>query len=140
MKAMICLDDKNGMMFNRRRQSRDSVLTARIAEISKGKRLFLNSYSEPLFKESGANLFVSENFLEIAEVDDFCFVENLDLPLENCEELYIFRWNRLYPADMFFNKDPNRFGLSLVSSEDFAGSSHEKITLEIYEKRRNHEK
>ena len=73
MKAIICLDDKNGMMFNRRRQSRDSVLISRVKELANGKRILMNSYSEPLFKESGACVSVLDGFLGKAENDDFCF-------------------------------------------------------------------
>lgn len=134
MKAIICLDDKNGMMFNRRRQSRDSVLISRVKELANGKRILMNSYSEPLFKESGACISVLDGFLGKAENDDFCFIENEEIPLEKCDLICIFRWNRVYPADRFFDCDLQNHGFVLRSNEDFVGSSHERITLEIYER------
>lgn len=134
MKAVFCLDDKNGMTFNKRRQSRDSVLIARVCALLNGETLHLNGYSEPLFKESGASLAVSDGFLETAKENDFCFIENKPVPIEKCKYLYIFRWNRHYPSDMRFEHDPGALGFALISAEEFPGSSHEKITLEIYKK------
>ena len=34
MKLIVCMDDKNGMAFNHRRQSRDRVLAKRIMELT----------------------------------------------------------------------------------------------------------
>ena len=33
LKVIVCPDDNSGMMFNRRRQSSDAVLTRRIAKL-----------------------------------------------------------------------------------------------------------
>ena len=134
MKAIITLDDKNGMMFNKRRQSRDSVLNQKIYELTKGKKLFMNSYSEKLFEGLDIQKTVADDFLELANRDDFCFIENEEVPVQRCEEIFVFRWNRVYPADRFFNHDIANNGFVLKSSEEFAGSSHEKITLEIFTK------
>jgi hypothetical protein len=134
MKIIITLDNKNGMMFNKRRQSRDSVVNQRICELTNGKKLFMNSYSEKLFDGFDIEKSVSDNFLELANRDDFCFVENEDIPIKKCEELFVFRWNRVYPADRFFSHDLIANGFFLKSSEEFVGSSHEKITLEIFSK------
>ena len=134
MKAILTLDDKNGMMFNNRRQSRDSAVNQKICNIVNQKTLFINPYSEKLFDGLDVCKNVSDDFLTLAEKDDFCFIENVDVPIEQCEEIFIFRWNRIYPADRFFNVDLVGNGFSLKSSEELVGSSHEKITLEIFEK------
>ena len=134
MKIFITLDDKNGMAFNKRRQSRDAVLNRKIAELIGENPLFMSAYTEKLFDEIKIEKSVSENFLELASKDDFCFVEDKDVPIEKCEKLFIFRWNRVYPADRFFNHDLTSNGFILESSEEFVGSSHEKITLDIFTK------
>lgn len=36
MRLIVCLDDKNGMAFNHRRQSRDCIVIAKIEELTKG--------------------------------------------------------------------------------------------------------
>lgn len=134
MKVIIALDDKNGMAFNKRRQSRDSVMILKIAETVKGEPVLMSPYSEKLFDETEIQKNVCEDFLEIAKENDFCFVEDREVPIEKCVKLFVFRWNRVYPADRFFNHDLIKNGFLLESSEDFAGSSHEKITLEIFTK------
>lgn len=45
MRLIVCLDDKNGMAFNHRRQSRDRIVTEKIEELAKGSVLPL-----PLFR------------------------------------------------------------------------------------------
>ena len=44
MNIIICLDDKNGMMFNKRRQSQDKILRADIKELVKINILYMNNY------------------------------------------------------------------------------------------------
>ena len=132
MKLIICLDDKNGMLFNKRRQSRDSVLNEKVISIAEGSRLLMNAYSAKLFADF--NVTVDEDFLCLAEKDDFCFCEKAIDSLENVEKIYVFRWNRHYPSDTVFSFDLEKEGYSLESTEEFAGSSHDKITLDIYTK------
>lgn len=129
MNILLCLDDNNGMLFNNRRQSRDSEVINRIYEISKGKRLLIHSFSRSLFED---NCTIDDNLLNTATEDDFCFVENLMLSphINNINHLYIFHWNRSYPYDMIIDVDFNNF--TLINTEEFTGSSHDKITLEVY--------
>lgn len=133
MNAIICLDEKNGMMFNKRRQSRDSVLNQKVLEIATGKKLLMNGYSAKLFGEN-SSITVEENFLDIAQKGDFCFIEKGMETLQNVENLYVFLWNRHYPADVYFRLDIEKEGFVLQSTEEFPGTSHEKITLNIYKK------
>jgi len=133
MNAIICLDEKNGMMFNKRRQSRDSVLNQRVLELSEGKRLLMNGYSAKLFGED-KGIIVDEGFQILAREGDFCFIEAPLESLHNVENLYVFLWNRHYPADVYFNIDISKEGFVLASTEEFVGSSHEKITLNVYKK------
>ena len=129
MRVAICLDDDFGMTFGGRRQSRDKEVCLRAAALAEGGKLYVTSFSEKLFAEYGA--VVDDNMLEAAGEGDLCFLENA-CPPENARELIAFRWNRRYPGDMHFVPAEN--GYTLVSSEDFAGNSHERITMEIYRK------
>lgn len=134
MTVIVCVDDQMGMAFGGRRVSRDKILTARILEITKYARLFVSPYSAPLF-EGADNVTVSENFLSDAADGDFSFAETTD-PAPYCasaERIIIYRWNRRYPSDLKFTYSPEESGRRLVSTTDFAGSSHEKITEEIRE-------
>ena len=48
MKAIVCLDDNEGMTFAGRRQSRDRVVCADILFLTRGKKLFMNAYSRKI--------------------------------------------------------------------------------------------
>lgn len=133
MKLIVCLDEKNGMMFNHRRQSRDRLLVADLEKELGASPLYIRPYSLPLFEKSGVDYRVTDlPFPELME--GYCFVEDCDPAQfeDQIEEMILYRWNRHYPADLFFSVDLSRFRLTL--SKDFAGSSHEKITKEIWHK------
>ena len=49
---------------------------------------------------------------------------------EGAEELVLYRWNRSYPGDVTFPWPLT--GWKLVETADFPGTSHEKITEEVY--------
>ena len=49
MIGIVCLDQKNGMYFNERRQSRDRYVIRDIVEMTKDAVLHINSYSKELF-------------------------------------------------------------------------------------------
>ena len=133
MVLCVAVDDKMGMTFNRRRQSKDALLRKKLLEISKGHRLYMNNYSAKQFENvSDYNIVVDDEMLDKACDDDFCFVE--DLPLKGYEQLinkiFIFRWNRLYPADMFFDISLDDNNWILDSAIEFEGNSHKNITME----------
>ena len=46
MKIILILDDDNGMMFNKRRQSQDIAVREKTAGIAGGSRLWLHAYSK----------------------------------------------------------------------------------------------
>ncbi len=127
MKLIVCLDDNNGMMFNKRRQSRDKNLIADILELCRGKKLYINSYSSKLFPENTA--IVTDN-PENDAADSYCFAENFQVNAEDVSEIIVYKWNRLYPADTYFNIDLENW--ILTDTAEFKGTSHDKITREIY--------
>ena len=126
MKLIVCLDDNKGMMFNNRRQSRDKILIENVLEICKGEKLYTNEYSSKLFPEKFVEIFVSME--EIG--NGYCFAENFTVNENDVEEIIVYKWNRVYPADVHFNIDLDNW--NLTETVDFEGSSHEKITREIY--------
>ena len=131
MKIIVCIDKNNGMMFCGRRVSQDSILREKVMKITNGRRLLMSEYSKKQFKDYN-DVIVDNDFLEKAMDDDFCFVEDNSIPIEEVKELYLFNWNRNYPADVFFEIEPIKCGFKRVNKEDFKGSSHDKITLEVY--------
>lgn len=134
MTIVICLDDNNGMLFNNRRQSRDSAVIGDLVEYSNGRKIFINEFSKALFSEFQDKVIVSDTFLDDANENDICFVENVDLISfkDKISALVIYKWNRVYPQDFKFNLDLNKF--TLTKATEIIGTSHEKITREIYVK------
>ncbi len=132
MTVIVCLDDKGGMMFGTRRQSQDCVLRDRILNDNMGKRLYMNEYSYKMFSQNTENHAICDNsFLSVAGKGDVCFVENVDiLPYaEKINKIIIYRWNRVYPATMYFKFPEGEWTLS--GKSEIGGSSHD-ITEEIY--------
>lgn len=131
MKVIVAIDDRNGMMFNHRRLSQDSLLIKDIMELSDG-HLWVNTFSSSLFEE---DVFVDDDFLNQAQDDDYCFVENvsIDSYLSSIDELIVYHWNRRYPADMFFDVDLNQW--DCFEQCEFQGTSHDKILRERYRKK-----
>ncbi|MCP1103375.1 hypothetical protein M2454_002760 [Aequitasia blattaphilus] len=138
MIVIACVDDALGMMFNKRRQSKDKVLQKEIMEATAGKKLWMNQYSLNQFQEEfpESHILCDEDFLNKAAEGDYCFVENISLKSyeEKIEKIILYKWNRKYPADFFFDISINENGWKIIESEEFPGYSHEKITKEVYGK------
>lgn len=134
MILIACVDDNLGMLFNNRRQSMDSVLRGRILTMCAGKKLWMNAYSRKQFNTDAEGITVDENFMAKAGSDDYCFAENISVkPYEKeMQKIILYRWNRVYPADLYFDIDLKKWHLK--EKNDFAGSSHDKITEEVYVK------
>lgn len=138
MILIVAVDDNYGMAFHGRRQSQDRILRGRILEFTKNSRLWVNSYTKKQFTEEidAAQIYVAENFLKRVSSEEFCFVENefISFYENNIEKVFLFKWNKVYPADLYFDIDLEQGVWSLVSSDEFKGYSHDKITLEVYER------
>ena len=134
----MVVDDKLGMMFNNRRQSKDSVLRKHIIEESSGGKLWMNTYTKNQFEMPLADsIIVDDKFLDKAQENDYCFVENV--PVSEYEgkikKIILFRWNKTYPADKYMDIVLDAEQWKQTSVSEFQGSSHEKITKEIWEKK-----
>ena len=107
MTVIVCIDNANGMMFNHRRQSRDANVVRNILKTINGASLLVAPYSEPLFSQAECNIFGSDSFLADAGVEDYCFVENTSVAefKERISKLIIYKWDRDYPADFYFDID-----------------------------------
>ncbi len=130
MKIVICTDKNNGMLFFGKRQSQDKAVREKIFELIGNNRLVMTPYSFEQFEESD-NIFVTDSPLSVAGESDFCFIESQITDLNNVEEIIIFNWNRNYPADTVFNIDLKSEGFKKASTENFAGNSHDKITMTV---------
>ncbi len=130
MQVIICVDDHFGMMFNKRRQSKDIEVIKDILNMYPSQTIYMNTYSSILFPN--CNTYVSDTFLQEAAKDDICFVENEALLhyQDQIQKLIVYHWNRIYPSDITCDLNFHQF--KLLSTTEFSGNSHDKITKEIY--------
>ncbi len=128
MKIILCLDDNNGMLFNNRRQSRDSVVVEDILNSINGEKLNIFSFSSALFSSFRDKI----NEIETVDRIGTYFIENVDVTpfIGDIEELIVYRWNRVYPADFVCGIDFSSF--TIKSQVELVGNSHDKITKVVY--------
>ena len=135
IKVAITLDDNGGMMFNKRRQSRDKRLIADLCAKTTGY-IYISPYSELLFEEYRDRIKVVDNPLADCPDGAVAFIEGLKLSeyISEIEELFVYKWNRLYPSDVKIDIDIKGAGFKMSAKYEFTGNSHDKITKEVYKK------
>ncbi len=133
--VIITVDDRGGIMFNKRRQSRDKKVIEDIAAIPRS--VYVSRYTAPLFDGTSANIVVCDSPLDDCPDGAYAFVEGEYLGdyKDSIKTLTVYRWNRHYPSDkkLDISIAPSEFSLGFT--EEFAGFSHEKITKEVYNKK-----
>ncbi len=136
---IVCIDDRNGMMFHKRRLSKDRAQHKDMLKECSGKKLHMSSYSKKMFcGDMPGGIAVSEEFLEKAGEGEYCFIEDADISEyeEKIEAVILYRWNRAYPADVYFTLDLADGRWSRERLEEFEGFSHDRITKEVYKRAR----
>ena len=127
MTIYVCLDDRNGMLFNKRRQSRDIKV---LEDIRKSADvLTIDPFSEKLIREAEIPYVMAQEVLP-EEAHFFLECRKASELLPAAEKVIIYRWNRHYPADFRFDGDLSSF--TREATEEFPGKSHERITKEVY--------
>ena len=136
MIPIVCVDDSWGMAFGGRRQSRDREVSARVLADAAGRPLWCAPSSLTLFGPGAeGHLTAAEDFLNRRARGVLLRGGRPLLPwLERMEGLVLYRWNRRYPADVYLDIRPEPPGWRLVSREEFSGSSHPRITKEVYQR------
>lgn len=135
MIIIVCVDNALGTMFNNTRQSQDSILRKRVVELSKKSKLWMTHYSQSQFSQEDARHlnYVADPITE-AISDEYAFIEGLPIRWAErwIEKIILYRWNEEYPSDQKLDIDLSQWHLE--STTDFIGSSHTKITEEVYRK------
>ena len=123
MKLIFCIENNNGYMFFGKRPSKDAALIKWLCDYVGSQKIYASRYSAPLF--DGYDVLTDKK-------DGYVFVEDEPYSSDGITELVLCHWNRAYPADKFLDLEPTALGLSLSETHEIAGSSHDKITIEIY--------
>ena len=133
MTIYVCLDDRNGMLFNRRRQSRDAAVLEDIQAGIPGV-LIIEAFSEKLIQGAQIPYALAPEDIAALPPEAHFFLETKAaaslVPMASTVVLY--RWNRHYPADTHWDIDLAQCGFTLKETREFPGKSHEKITKEVY--------
>ena len=128
MILIACVDDRMGMAFNKRRQSRDSAVCMDIVKLADRARIGMDERSCKLFEGMEANISAAAEagecayyFLEFAAPSEYA---------KMAERIVLYRWNRHYASDLKFDIDLGKY--TLTETAEFPGSSHELLTREVY--------
>ena len=130
MTIIVCVDDNGGMLFNKRRQSRDKAVIADIINsIGDNEVVCITPYSALLFEEYQNRIKICESLDDDSSI---CFVEDADIShlKEKIDRIVLYKWNRVYPASVYFDIELDSW--KRISSDEFCGNSHDTITKEIY--------
>lgn len=132
MNIVVCVEDKGGIAFNKRRLSRDKKVIEDLQKLLNGKNLYIRPESKDLFVDA-ANLNIKTTDSPDKISDGFFFADKEDPTVlyKSGDTVVIYRWNRRYPADIFFGMEQKGQLPQLRETVDFEGNSHEKITREI---------
>lgn len=139
MILIVCIDDSNGILFNKRRVSRDKAVCDDIISFCKDRKLYMKKYSYELFEayDGTAEIHIAgEGDYDISASQDVYFFceEDADELAEKADEVIVYRWNRHYPSDIKFTKYDIIKTWTLMEQTDFPGKSHINITKEVYHK------
>lgn len=132
MTLVVCLDDNNGMMFNKRRQSADRMVDQAVLELSAEGKLYIDSYSAKKFPDA---CLLDGDHSSLFFDNDVCFAETayaVTASLHYADRIIIYRWNKIYPADMYLPIDLTASAWKKLQTTELTGYSHEKITQEVY--------
>lgn len=137
MRAIICLDDNYGYLFNHRRQSMDIKQRKNLLKLIGSEKLYLTSYSFDIYKDMDFNMEIVDykNLLEIDVDGNYLFEKEVSKEIvEKTDTIICYFWNRKYPADKVFDEIKDNKKWREVSRYEFEGYSHEEITRVIYER------
>lgn len=131
----LCIDKENGRSFYGRRTSSDREVRKRLLDMC--DTLYVDSYTAAQFTEA----YEKEKLSVVddpAGIDEgTAFIELQDIP-GDADRIIIFQWPKKYPADRFLNF---RFsGWRKVKKEDFPGYAHEKVTMNVWERKKEKRK
>ena len=127
MTLIFCIDDGGGMLFGGKRQSRDRVLNQYLLSRIGDAPLWVTPYS--------ATLFPTGRSMATCDGEGYAFIEDGPYRLSQAEEVILCRWNRRYPGDVFFDESTLKAYFKKIATEELAGSSHPKITVETYRRK-----
>lgn len=124
MEVIYCVDNNLGISFNNRRVSSDKEIINDIYKDYDCINIFKRS--EDLFRGKKYNV------IESIDNDVYFLEDNYNI---FSSKLILYKFNRDYPSDVKLNYDLSKY--KMISSYNFKGNSHDKITKEVYIREKN---
>lgn len=134
MRIAFCIEKTGGLSLFGKRLSRDSEIQKKLISLKHNGELVTSPKSAVLFESDRVRS--DDNYMNSAAPNDLLFIETEEIPIGQANEIYLFHWNRRYPADRYFDLSQLKNSFDKISTEHFVGSSHDKITLEIYHRKK----
>ena len=121
MNIIVCLEDKNGMMFNKRRLSQDVAIREDIYKNMDGKSLIMNAYSYKMFSkdEPKIDIIVRED-LPVCDKENLQFIEDKQLGNFESEidKIIVYYWNRNHQKSYFKKVDTKGNEISIDNKKN----------------------
>ena len=139
MNVIICIDKRGGMIFNKRRVSRDKLVCEDILKTVRGEKLYIKPYSKILFDPLADRYElpeISDDPMSIAKDGEWCFIEDEDVSAyaDRIERLLVYNWNESYPYDLRFDMSILDQLFRISGRTKFPGHSHDMVVRELYRK------
>ena len=138
MILIACVDQKNGMTLNGRRQTNDRAVRRLILKEAYPKKIIMAPSCATQFnKREQRWILCRANPMESASEGSYCMIETEQASsyVDRIERIVLYRWNTVYPADVFFDL-PLHMEWDLISQVMFDGFSHPDVVQEIYIRRK----
>ncbi len=115
--------------------SRDIFVFEDLAALAGERELIARPGAAALFSGVRARLTLLPD-PEKAEIPDAFVLFDAAVPadLGRFDRVTLYRWNRDYPADVFFDEKALTAGFTKTETSEFPGNSHPRVTREIYER------
>lgn len=136
MKAIVCVDNSLGIMFNKRRMSQDVNQRNDLFQLLNDEPLYMSAYSGSLYDVPHRNNIRISNAYHRECEDHYCLFEDdkINDYIQDIQELILYCWNRDYPSDKKLSLNFSKFNIK--HEYEFTGSSHNTITRIIYERKK----
>ena len=129
-----CVDERNGMSFEGRRTSQDRIMRDDLRQLFPA--LSMDAYAYSLFSQDDVD-YCYEICEDLTQCSYPCLVELLP-PSQfepHLEKVVLYQWHRQYPSTVQMDINLHDTMWECVDIHCFEGSSRDKITRAIFQKK-----
>ena len=136
MILICCVDERNGMSFEGRRCSQDRIMRDDLRQLVPA--LSMDAYAYSMFMKDDVD-YPYEVCEDLTTCNYPCFIE-LVAPShfeDKIEKMVLYQWHRHYPSTVTMDINLHDPKWECIETYCFEGSSHDKITRAIFQKKGN---